>query len=135
MSGCVGLTSLNSVRYETKYGVYVETSAVSTACLTPRVRLALKATERKFNQPAVVTSGYRSPWRNGSVGGARKSLHMKCQAVDVFVPGVSKARLIKFMRRQSVVGGIGCYPGRKFIHIDVRKRPAGAAGPLMFSGC
>jgi uncharacterized protein YcbK (DUF882 family) len=135
LSGCVGVTSLGGISYAKKYGVYVETDAVSTLCLTPKVRGVIWAAERRFGQPAVVTSGYRSPWRNGAAGGARKSLHMSCQAVDVFVPGVSKSRLIKFMGQQRAVGGIGCYPGRKFIHVDVRKRPAGSSGPVMFSGC
>ena len=50
---------------------------------------------------------------------------MKCMAADFFIPGVEKSRLIAFAYRNSLVGGLGCYPGRTFIHIDVRDRPAG----------
>jgi len=34
-----------------------------------------------------------------------------------------------------MVGGLGCYPGRTFIHVDVRKRPRGWNKPVTFSGC
>ena len=30
---------------------------------------------------------------------------------------------------------VGCYPGRTFIHIDVRDRPRGWNKPVTFSGC
>jgi hypothetical protein len=29
----------------------------------------------------------------------------------------------------------GCYPGRSFIHVDVRDRPRGYRRPVTFSGC
>jgi zinc D-Ala-D-Ala carboxypeptidase len=48
---------------------------------------------------------------------------------------VSKQKLIAFAARQNLVGGLGCYPSQKFIHIDVRDRPRGWRKPVTFSGC
>ena len=68
------------------------------------------------------------------VGGADASYHMGCMAADIFIPGVSKSALIKAAYRENLVGGLGCYPGRHFIHIDVRARPRGWKKPVTW-GC
>ena len=60
---------------------------------------------------------------------------MKCMAADIFIPGVDKSRLIAYAYRNPLIGGLGCYPGRTFIHIDVRQRPRGWNRPVTFSGC
>ena len=59
----------------------------------------------------------------------------RCMAVDFFIPGVSKGALVAFAMRNQQVGGLGCYPGRGFIHVDVRDRPRGWRKPVTFSGC
>jgi zinc D-Ala-D-Ala carboxypeptidase len=83
----------------------------------------------------VVNSQYRDPIRNIIGGGVDSSYHMNCQAVDFFIPGVNKSNLIAFAKRNPEVGGLGCYPGRQFIHVDVRDRPRGWKKPITFSGC
>ncbi|MEX0861113.1 MAG: D-Ala-D-Ala carboxypeptidase family metallohydrolase [Cucumibacter sp.] len=130
-----GCATFGGVRYDKKFGIYVENSRVSTFCLVPELRAVIRQAERHFNAPVVVSSGYRNPFRNWRNGGADGSFHKKCMAADIFVPGVSKAALIDYMMRETSVGGLGCYPGRKFIHIDVRDRPRGASRPITFSGC
>jgi uncharacterized protein YcbK (DUF882 family) len=62
-------------------------------------------------------------------------MHMRCMAADIFIPGVSKQKLIAYAMRNWRVGGLGCYPGRNFIHIDVRERPRGWTRPVTISGC
>lgn len=79
-----------------------------------------------------MNSGYRTPWHNHDVGGASRSYHMKCMAADFFIPGVPRRELVRFARQEPLVGGLGCYKGRRFIHIDVRSRPA--KGPVTW-GC
>ena len=115
--------------------MYVAHSEVNTFCLAPKLRFAIAAIEGRFGRKVVVNSGYRDPQHNNDVGGADNSYHMKCMAADIFIPGVSKRNLIAVAYRERLVGGLGCYPGRQFIHIDVRDRPRGWSHPVTFSGC
>jgi uncharacterized protein YcbK (DUF882 family) len=121
--------------YATSFGTYVANSGVNAFCLTPRLRLAILKFEGYFGKKIVMSSGYRDPFHNARVGGADNSFHTKCMAADFFIPGVDKRKLIAFAMREPLVGGLGCYPGKQFIHIDVRRRPAGWRQPVTFSGC
>ncbi|MBC7204127.1 MAG: DUF882 domain-containing protein [Pusillimonas sp.] len=70
-----------------------------------------------------VISGYRDPQTNERLrttrggGVAKRSLHMKGQAIDVRLPGVPLAEL-----RDAAIslkaGGVGYYPKSQFIHVD-----------------
>jgi zinc D-Ala-D-Ala carboxypeptidase len=121
--------------YRQDFGTWVTNAGVSTACFVPNLRLAIWSIETFFGRKVVVSSGYRNPWHNADVGGKEDSYHMKCMAADIFIPGVDKSRLIAYAYRNGLVGGLGCYPGRGFIHIDVRARPPGWDHPVTFSGC
>jgi len=67
--------------------------------------------------------GYRSPQTNAmlrkkSKAVAKKSFHLKGQAVDIRVPGLSTAAL----RKAAITlggGGVGYYPSSGFVHMDV----------------
>ncbi len=121
--------------YRQDFGTYVANAGVQTFCFVPQLRMALWSIEAFFGRRVVVSSGYRDPIHNWSVGGKDDSYHMKCMAADIFIPGVDKGRLIAFAYRNDLIGGLGCYPGRGFIHIDVRSRPVGWSHPVTFSGC
>ena len=121
--------------YSQNYGTYVANSGVDTFCLVPNLRLVLWSFETYFGRKVVVSSGYRSPAHNADVGGKEDSYHMRCMAADFFIPGVDKRKLIAYAYRNGLVGGLGCYPGRSFIHVDVRSRPHGWTHPVTFSGC
>lgn len=119
--------------YGSNLGVYVSSKNVNTLCLAPNLRLAIWDFEGYFGKKVVMNSGYRTPWHNYDVGGADGSYHTKCMAADFFIPGVPKAKLIAFAHKSVFVGGLGCYPSRNFIHIDVRPRRNGKI--TTFSGC
>jgi uncharacterized protein YcbK (DUF882 family) len=121
--------------YKQSWGTYVASDSVNAFCITPKLRVTLAQFEGHFGRKIVMSSGYRDPFTNGKVGGADNSYHMKCMAADFFIPGVPKSRLIAFALRNGNVGGLGCYPGRDFIHVDVRDRPRGWRKPVTFSGC
>jgi uncharacterized protein YcbK (DUF882 family) len=82
-----------------------------------------------------MSSGYRDGQHNAAAGGADNSYHTKCMAADFYIPGVDKSQLIAFAMNTGSVGGLGCYPGKSFIHVDVRDRPRGYNRPVTFSGC
>lgn len=119
----------------TSWGTYVSHDNVDALCLSPKLRLLIWDIEGHFGKKVVMNSGFRTPWHNASVGGAEASYHTKCMAADFFIPGVEKERLIAYARRNALVGGLGCYPGQRFIHVDVRDRPRGRTTPVTFSGC
>ncbi len=135
LGACVPLAMFasSSSGYKTRLGVQVEGGNVNTLCMSPALRLAIWEFEARFGRKVVVSSGYRTPWDNRAVGGASASYHTKCMAADFFIPGVAKAELVKFARGLRNVGGLGCYWGRKFIHIDVRQRPRGYSQPVTWS--
>lgn len=72
--------------------------------------------------PFQVVSGYRSPRTNAmlraqSGGVAKRSLHMRGMAVDVFLPD----RDLKSLRNAALAmkaGGVGYYPKPGFVHLD-----------------
>ena len=121
--------------YSDNLGVKVAHGDVNTLCLSPILRLLIWDIEGHFGKKVVMNSGFRTPWHNFAVGGASGSYHQLCMAADIFVPGVPKSRLIAYVRNNDMVGGLGCYPGRQFIHIDVRGRPGGWNHPVTFNGC
>jgi zinc D-Ala-D-Ala carboxypeptidase len=137
LSGCFSWFGTGNLYapYSKSFGTYVAHSGVNTSCLGPRLRVLIWNFETYFGRPVVVSSGYRDPWHNASVGGADSSYHMKCMAADIFIPGIPKSRLIAYAMRNGLVGGLGCYPGKQFIHVDVRNRPSGWRQPVTFSGC
>lgn len=70
-----------------------------------------------------VISGYRSPHfnarlRNAGRGVARHSRHMKGEAIDIRLPGVSIHKVRSYLLSLKA-GGVGYYPGQNFVHIDV----------------
>jgi uncharacterized protein YcbK (DUF882 family) len=73
--------------------------------------------------PLDVVSGYRSPRTNAMARRtdrrvAKNSFHMQGKAVDIRVSGYSLSQL----RRAALslqAGGVGTYPRRDFLHIDV----------------
>ncbi|GHA37346.1 DUF882 domain-containing protein [Photobacterium aphoticum] len=68
-----------------------------------------------------VISGYRSPATNQALrktgGVAKKSYHMKGQAIDFNLEGVSLSR-IRSAAQELRLGGVGYYPRSGFVHID-----------------
>lgn len=86
--------------------------------LLHRLRQTLDTTE-----PFHIISGYRSPATNKKLAGkssgvARRSLHMKGQAIDVRLPG----RRLRAVHKAAVAqksGGVGMYPKSNFVHLDV----------------
>jgi Uncharacterized protein conserved in bacteria len=119
----------------TDWGTFVSSGEVNAFCISPKLRFLIWEFEGHFGKKIIMSSGYRDSAHNSAAGGADNSFHTKCMAADFFIPGVDKRELIAFAMRSNSVGGLGCYPGRQFIHVDVRDRPRGYNRPVTFSGC
>lgn len=77
--------------------------------------------------PVTVTSGCRCPDHNAEVGGGETSFHIRGKAADIFfarIPVLAGGRIVYLANRLGVmkIGGIGAYPDRNFIHIDIRPK-------------
>ncbi|MBN2428850.1 MAG: DUF882 domain-containing protein [Deltaproteobacteria bacterium] len=70
----------------------------------------------------IIISGYRSPETNANLrrnsrGVAKRSYHLKGQALDIRIPG-SDLRTLRKLALKLHNGGVGYYPRSQFIHID-----------------
>lgn len=72
-----------------------------------------------FGKAVTITSAYRTPPRNKSVGGTAYSMHLYGMAADIKVSGISPSRVAEYAEKLLPDrGGIGIYD--TFTHIDVR---------------
>lgn len=89
----------------------------------------LQAVRDHFGAPVVITSGYRTAAHNKAVGGAPYSQHCYGRAADIRVAGVSVEQLAAYAETLLPgTGGIGRYPAKGFVHVDVRKAKSRWAG-------
>lgn len=75
-----------------------------------------------FGVEVIITSAYRCPSYNSSVGGATGSRHTKGQAADIVVTGVAPRRVAAYAEYIGIKG-IGLYETAAdgyFVHIDTR---------------
>jgi uncharacterized protein YcbK (DUF882 family) len=70
-----------------------------------------------IDRPLIINSGYRTEHTNAHEGGVRNSFHLKAQALDLRIEGVSEALVGRFGQYLSG-GGVGFYPGKNFTHLD-----------------
>lgn len=87
--------------------------------LHPLLLQKLKGLRYKLAKPVIITSGYRCPSYNLEVGGVKSSYHLLGMAADIYVPGISLTSLLKFAEEIGFKG-IGSYPERNFLHLDIR---------------
>jgi uncharacterized protein YcbK (DUF882 family) len=83
----------------------------------PMLLVALQAIRDEYGAPISITSGYRTPNHNASVGGAPNSLHTLGMAADVTGDDIDKIA--------SIASELGLvfriYPEKNFVHLDVGK--------------
>lgn len=84
----------------------------------------------EWREPLIIVSGYRSPYWNERVNGAKNSTHLTCEGADIRPVHLSDvARLHSTalaMRNQAVLpglGGLGEYPN--WVHVDLRRATDG----------
>lgn len=98
-------------------GVSISTDD-STSCLPPKLLTFVNELRTRFGR-VDINSGYRSRTHNRQVGGARRSQHMNCNAIDFSVPGVPRSEVKLFLTANFVGrGGVGFYCNNRF-HLDV----------------
>ena len=94
--------------------------------INPRLVDALQELRDLAGLPVRVTSGYRCPEHNRGIGGATRSQHLLGTAADIVVRGMTPAEMYRLAEDIEAFhnGGIGVYPDKGFIHVNVRDRRA-----------
>ena len=74
-----------------------------------------------FNQRVNIINAYRCPDKAEELGRVRKSYHARGQAVDFTVSNVPLEDVFLFAETIPQINGLGFYPAKQFVHIDVRE--------------
>ncbi len=94
-----------------------------------------------WGKPMKVTSGYRPAAVNSSVGGAAKSKHLTCEAIDIHDPTQELSRYL--LANQGILADIGLYLEHPddtptWCHLQISPSPSGMrvfrAKPLRAQG-
>jgi len=100
--------------------------------VNPPLIEGLETLRAMAGRPVNVNSGARCPHHNRAVGGSIWSQHIVTpqkpilDAADVAIAGFGSKQLFLMAEQipQFLTGGIGYYPGKAFVHVDVRGRKA-----------
>ena len=96
----------------------------------------LEALRHEFNEPMIVSSGYRHESYNQVIGGAKNSPHLYGKAVDVVISGKSAYRLMKLAIEHGFTGIGVSQRGpheRRFLHIDTMENSDTHPRPWIWS--
>lgn len=107
--------TLGGFRNHVEAGTITIRSSTPTNCLPGDLKLVLADIAKRFGTVSV-QSTHRTPQRNRRAGGARKSLHLACRAIDFRVK-VRGREVMTFLRNNKSVGGLKMYRNG-IIHID-----------------
>lgn len=95
------------------------TQRASLRCSPKRLKTVIYQVARKFGHVIVNSTG-RSNRKNRLVGGAKRSYHLNCQAIDFRVRGNNRG-LYRYLRNHPNVGGLKRYRSG-YYHIDTGPR-------------
>jgi uncharacterized protein YcbK (DUF882 family) len=103
---------------------------LADATRLPKLVVALEQIRALYNLPVKVLSGYRSPAYNAALYAASnepptQSQHSQGRAADIQIPGVDVGKLHAdildlYKTAHLDIGGLGFYPKKNFVHVDVR---------------
>ena len=91
-----------------------------TWCLPWRLKRVVRRVAFKFGD-VYVSSTKRSKERNDKVGGASRSLHLTCKAID-FKVNADPDAVLAYLKSQDAVGGLKYYADLGHFHIDTGTR-------------
>lgn len=91
------LKELTASQTAVRKGLDNTPDATAITNLTTLVKTILQPVRDHYGKSVRVSSGYRSPEVNASVGGSRTSDHCKGQATDIEIDGVANGDLAKYI--------------------------------------
>lgn len=85
-----------------RHGILNKADARQTKALTDLCVNVLEPLRTLVNKSINIQSGFRNPTVNSLVGGSATSQHMKGQAVDINVEGITPSELFDIIRNSSL---------------------------------
>lgn len=108
-----------------KVGEIICKDGSPTYVINSEVLEGLEKLREIIGKPININSGYRSESYNKRVGGASDSQHVKGNAIDFSIKGMSTQQIYDVIKKNNFLGhvfkGIGLYD--TFVHVDVRPNP------------
>ena len=114
--------SANFNSYEFHCGLGRPCSCTTTLIDTKLVEILQKVRNNWPWHKVTITSGYRCPSYNQSIGGAVGSYHSRGMAADIVVSGIAPREVAKYLESIGALG-IGLYETQSdgyFVHVDTR---------------
>jgi hypothetical protein len=111
--------TIGGFRNHIEAGAITLRSSTPTNCLPGDLKTVLADVASRFGTVSV-QSTHRSPQHNRRAGGAGRSLHLDCRAIDFRVKARGR-EVISFLREHKSVGGLKMYRNG-IIHIDNGER-------------
>jgi len=94
----------------------------------------LDALRKKFGKPIIITSGYRSPEYNISIGGSKNSAHVQGKAADIAVSHTDAYKIVGIAIELGFTGiGVSQKGSGRFIHVDTADNTAKQPRPHIWS--
>lgn len=93
--------------------------------LDPKLLELLQEFRTKKGKPIYINSAYRTPEHNKAVGGATDSAHLRGEAADITVRGMTSLQIAHLAEAIGFTG-IGVYDN--FCHVDVREKLKNTVG-------
>lgn len=93
----------------------------SLDCMLDLICDCLQPIRDKIKKPMIITSGYRNYQVNKAVDGAANSQHMKGQAVDFIINGMSIQSIIDFIVKSGVPFDQLINEHNQWVHISYKK--------------
>lgn len=115
-----GVSDSPSPQPSNENGEYINWLPHVDSRVKPQVVTNLEQVSQEVGYQLQVTSGYRSPEYNASVGGAKSSQHMQGNATDIIQTGLTVEQRQAFISAAIDAGftAIGIY--NTFTHVDIR---------------
>jgi hypothetical protein len=111
--------TIGGFRNHIEAGAITLRSSTPTNCLPGDLKIVLAEVANRFGRVSI-QSTHRSPQRNRRAGGAGRSLHLDCRAIDFRVKARGR-EVMSFLREHQSVGGLKMYRNG-IIHIDNGER-------------
>lgn len=112
--------NFNLSEFDSKDGSITPLEVV--ASLT-KLAMNLQALRDYVGKPIKINSGYRSPYHNEMIGGAKNSQHVLGKAADIVIEGYTPKQVFDIIERlqekgSMAIGGLHAYD--TFTHFDIR---------------